>query len=281
MVEEMPCAGREEPNPMTRRLPGRGLAAAAGALGLLLTTQQACSGNGASVGMSCGPGTVAAKGECVSADGSVGGGLDSEAQLDVAITRDASADQGQDRLLQDGAVDERLLDDGAVPADAAAEPPDLSDMCPVPSPSVQCDPGCPNETASACAMAICNAQPTLELPQPAQLNTTLFEVRTPDRPGTDPRCVTQCPGDGYVYGLGLHMDWIGNIKLSVGPPWVIVRNDTTKMLCDANAKVFQGCAVFESPPTQPVFIMTQDPNAPARNVMIYQSNNTNVIPTCP
>ena len=107
-----------------------------------------------------------------------------------------------------------------------------------------------------------------------------FVVRTPERPGTDPACTAACPSDGYVYGLrfdiGLSATWL---LVEVGPPWEIVWGSSTPFCTDSTSLVSTtGCAAVAKAGSPTVYVMTKDPNAPARNITFIAAFTQ---PSCP
>jgi hypothetical protein len=119
-------------------------------------------------------------------------------------------------------------------------------------------------TVSQCGPLARGSQVPLPLPN---LYPSGFEIRTPEAPGVDPNCDPLCPGKGYVYGVGFLVSnqnpFPNGTIVKVSPPWVIVYGSSnTSFSCDYTVT---NCAEFLTGNTGPVYIMTKDPNAPARN----------------
>jgi len=236
-----------------------------------------CSSSSSSSGVTCGAGTTQVGGQCIAAqDGST---------MDSAVATDAS----DGSTTQDSAAG-----DGASTTDAAGDAPaetgePASDPCPDPNSQVlllafDCDKTCCATPGSCsanlndagvdpvCPMATCGISPFQIMFDPGQA----FVIRTPDAPGTDPSCVSACPADGYVYGLGLDSTAGGNywLQVAVGSPWEIITNSGAPYCTDSTSKVSTNCVSFATAQVvSPTFyVMTKDPNAPARNIIITSSS---------
>jgi hypothetical protein len=216
----------------------------------------ACSGASTpSIESQCGK----ADAPCGSDDASVDAetrGL-SDATLDARET-DASSDARPtaDAQLSDAS------EAGVTDAPVDAEPP--SDPCPNPSTTkvlYDCDTKC--FPGANCSLATCGPTVTVNL-LPFSVP---YIVRTPEAPGVDPHCATQCPGSGYVYGLGFNVDGTNpnSLIVRVGEPWEIIEYSRTPFCNDSHGYVKTGCAILPDPIGM-IFIMTKDPNAPARDI---------------
>ena len=150
-------------------------------------------------------------------------------------------------------------------------------------------PSCLEDAAStvvgsgSCAGATCAGGPLKITVAAADGVPTI--VRTPDRPGVDPACAAACPMGGYVYGLGL--EYPGSempIMVTVGPPWELFIGFNNTLYCpffDAgkggSTPVKTSCLSETFVNDEIIFVMTKDPNAPARDISITFGQST----TCP
>jgi hypothetical protein len=267
MVKEMPCAGREEPNPMTRQILCATHLVAAGSSIALLALGDACSGSSSGLGasdavaidssvISCGPGTVLVHGQCVVADAS----RQSESAADAS---------GQDVPIADGGAGE------GSPSDA---PSYSSDPCPgasLPPLMLDCTGACVPDGSSlgpnsySCEYA-CDPASSASFVPPAT-------VRPPSEPW--PGCSQLCPpGVGRVTAALFLRGYVDNTTrvVRVSPPWKITdyasytgptgQYESCPTLPDANLTA-STCVVVQ--PHDVLFsIWTDDPNPPARNVTI-------------
>lgn len=243
----------------------------------------ACSGTPETV--TCGPGTTLVGSQCAaSQDASVS---DSSPALDGttpdAFTSDAYAP------AQDGSLDSSLLSDG----DAGEPPPD---PCPIFGPitidggqhfqqvNYDCDPACATtpwdgsqSDQAACASATCSGGETLMACSTFCSGNTadLTAIRTPNAPGIDSACAKNCPANPWAYGISATYYGIGvGYTVKVSPPWYLVSGTTTPFCPDATSPP-TNCLWFDGTTNPIVYIVTTDPNAPARNVI---SENG---PSCP
>jgi hypothetical protein len=232
-----------------------------------------CSSSSSSPGVTCGAGTTEVNGQCVAAQ-------------DAGTTDSAGANDSSDAST----AHDSAGGDGPAPTDAArdasgidaGEPP--SDQCPDPNSStmpvcLDCDktccatdPGCSSAANDAgvdpaCAMATCGSGSIS-----AEMFAQACVVRTPNAPGTDPSCASLCPADGYVYGLGFSTSQSSNwLMVTVGSPWEVVAGSQTPYCTDSTSKVTTNCASFATAVTSAFYVMTKDPNAPARNITVTPS----------
>jgi hypothetical protein len=146
--------------------------------------------------------------------------------------------------------------------DTAAPPPD-----PCPAPSIydtNCDRNCPHLTAS-CPAALCGTQARSLIV--TEQTVFPFIVRTPQAPGSDPNCATQCDAGGFSYGLGYTVYRPSGgpaFTARVGAPWVIVKSQVP--FCTDSYSQVGNCESFPTSYGSYILVMTADPNAPARNV---------------
>jgi hypothetical protein len=107
-------------------------------------------------------------------------------------------------------------------------------------------------------------------------NYPIQTVRTPDAPGVDQHCATDCPDGGFVYGLGFKVPGpqgypMGAVTVTVGSPWQIIAGGDP--YCDYSdafgpGRVWTGCASFDVVGGSSFDVMTTDPSAVARNIKI-------------
>jgi hypothetical protein len=107
-----------------------------------------------------------------------------------------------------------------------------------------------------------------------------FVIRTPNAPGVDPACASRCPSGGYVFGVGLDFANGGPwITIGVGAPWEIVSGSRSPFCADSTSQVTTtGCLSFATATNPNVYIMTKDPNAPARNITVLHTSTMQVCP---
>lgn len=175
-------------------------------------------------------------------------------------------------------------EDGSSPSDAGAsndansDPDAMPDPCPSPLMSYMvCDSACPgpSNSSSQCAQAMCGASVPISTPPPADFATF---VRTPNAPGVDPNCAQECPSGGWVYGLGFQVNPIPDAyTVKVGPPWEIFVASTMAPFCPMPNFAPVSCMTIPSYSSGAIFVMTKDPNAPARNIEFDFANRL----TCP
>jgi hypothetical protein len=235
--------------------------------------------------VNCGAGTTLSGSDCVAADGGLEdatSGFDAHA-ADGATTADATT---ADVTLQDGSADARPPEDAsnADGSGEAGEPP--PDPCPEQTPPpvdvgyIDCDSTCCAANADCdgnvpeatyCTDSTCSTGPFMVRDQ----GVDSFIVRTPDHPGSNATCATRCPGSGFAYGVGVTLDptHVTPVQVTVGPPWEIVGYSTTPYCPDSNSTVATtGCLFLNALAGGSIYIMTKDPNAPARNVTFTLAN---------
>jgi len=200
----------------------------------------------------------------------IGGGTDATVPTDSPVMSD-------DGGVESSVSMRRLAFDASDAAEA--EPP--SDPCPpVLSEWLDCDKKCnpPPSFLAACQTITCG--PTLNVTLGWNQNVPTdppYVVRTPEAPGVDPNCATQCPGQGFVYGMGFKVDpsSSGSFVMKVdprgswftAPPLPFARGPTT---------LPGQCIWIANTDTRPVYVLTTDPNAPARNIHLELSNDPHV-----
>ena len=157
---------------------------------------------------------------------------------------------------------------GDASADGAGGTQWKDDPCPTKKPIIDCSTGCGGPSAS-CAQAMCTNTFYSADPKPA----FPYVIRTPSKPGTDPACVKQCGNGSTVYGIGLSWNlpvggYVG-MKVTVPKPWFA----KIDYLNDPNHYCLTGkesqCAVYGAV-SQNVYVLTNDPNAPAVNALVEE-----------
>jgi hypothetical protein len=222
-------------------------------------------------GATCGPGTTIEGNECLAmpADSGVADATNDSAPTAEASAGDTSAN-GAD-ASRDGAT----TVDGAEDSAKETGPDGQADPCPqVPVAIVydcagDCGPGILND--SDCQSATCAGGKTLSA-YPYNLDSTAEVIRTPSTPGTDPVCAANCPSVGWAYAFGVTVNPQSpaqNYKISVAAPWQLLVESTTNCL-DASFYQPISCLNFYSSASQTFYVLTKDPNAPARNLTIQQ-----------
>lgn len=219
----------------------------------------ACSSSSGSARQNCGPGTINDNGTCVVADtGSIPNPFDSGGD---ATPNESAADTALADVL-DGADKDSAVSD--VAPDTA---PSSGDPCPSKAIDVNCSSTC-GGTMSTCASAKCG---TTAAPQIDSYSKLPFIFRTPDKPGVDPACATDCkPATTVAYGLlfTVQLPYIKNgYRVIVSSPWRIRHPGGVSPFCADLAPTI-GCAYGDS--YGEYLIETTDPNAPARNVTIEE-----------
>jgi hypothetical protein len=249
----------------TRRVRGSRTLGVIAVLGLGGSTAAlACSGaTGADIGQqaNCGHGTVVSGNQCVGVDAAASPEGSSEAGL--------ADSQG---LQETGVAD-------------ALDAPDVvtwtADPCPAGPLAVDCSSSCgPAQYACNDNTFTCNLSRTsMNDPRITKLSIPT-EMRTPDRPGIDPKCVDSCSNKTSVlhpaYAMAFNIqtaDVSVIFEVRVGAPWWIEALDTfnAPIFCPpipATVPRGQGCASYRG--GRPLLVWTDDPNAPARNITVRQ-----------
>jgi hypothetical protein len=230
-----------------------------------------CSGSSANIGgdTNCGAGTGNA---CIVADAA--SDTTSQTSSDAAGPTDATTSDQQ-------AGDSGPLADAS--HDADAEPP--PDACPVENSSLylelDCDPACQKHGSEPqCSQVTCGPSVNMTLSLPVQASV----IRTPQAPGMDPNCATQCGPGTLTYGMGFSVPYKSSAPQGwvarVSPPWQIVTNPTTPFCHDGPYVVgpAQCVRVGANGVNETMFLVTSDPSAPARNVTLTMFNGSNGCP---
>jgi hypothetical protein len=236
------------------------------------TAVLACSGaTGADIGQqaNCGHGTVVSGNQCVGADAAASPEGSSEAGL--------ADSQG---LPETGVAD-------------ALDAPDVvtwtADPCPAEPLAVDCSSSCGSAQYDCNQNTVsCNPfRTSMSDPQIIKL-TIPITLRTPDKPGKDPKCVQSCSHMTNVlqpvYALAFDVETNSAMDLfevRVGPPWWI------EQVYTFNAPIFcppvtpdvprgQGCEGYKGG-GRTILVWTDDPNAPARDVTIRQVQGVQLV----
>jgi hypothetical protein len=216
---------------------------------ILLASLLGCSSESAAV---CGAGTAPVDGVCVRVEPDAAGGADT-----------AVADSSSDALV---------VDDSAVPpADAAADAVTdtfaLGDPCPKPAAQVNCAVMCGGPTTN-CGAVKCGALPGDVIHVKYAELTSPFVMRTPEKPGTDTACPTDCtaPVAKLVYAMRVVLDSSpAAYRITVSPPWRLYASGPSgARYCPS--KDYGQCLI--APGFYDALIGTTDPNAVPRNVVI-------------
>ncbi len=257
----------------------------------LAATTAACGTSTSGNPTQCGPGTSQQGSLCVPSDAAAEvATTDSghDGTVDSAPTDSSAADTKD--ASTDGIADSTTgLLDGSREAEAGGP-----DPCPVNMPGMtnglvllDCDPVCcaqdqicrgydAGQVLPTCGMATCGSGPV----SLNDNNGWSFVIRTPGQPGSDPACATACAADGFVYGFGFTLDPSipTPFDITVGAPWEIVLHSQAPYCTDSNSTLgTNGCAFSGALYPQTVYVMTKDPNAPARNITFTVVNQ----PMCP
>jgi hypothetical protein len=173
--------------------------------------------------------------------------------------------------------------DGGVVSDSASPNDGPSEAEPPPNPCyapnlyfLSCDPACldPTGSTTTCDQSKCGPTVTVDLPDSSALP---FFVRTPNAPGVDPTCAAECPSESWVYGLGFQLTQIPYAwTVKVDPPWMIFVAQVGPY-CANMAFTPRNCITLQPGTSGTLFVMTTDPNAPARNILFDSANQA----SCP
>ncbi len=234
------------------------LAALAFALGCSASTSP-------SSGVQCGPGTVLEGTLCVAHDSGTTKG-DSSVPIDGSPTPDTSTP------VSDSAKPDSVVVD--------TSPSGGGDPCPSKVIDVNCSTTCGGDK-SKCSLVTCGSttsDPALQITNYSQLP---FILRTPDKPGVDPKCA-KCDGAlPGLYAMAVSISFpyaLRPIRVTVGAPWMIGGFNRYYPHCAFDGK--SGCFALKSYRSDLV-IFTTDPNAPSRNVVIDMEPASDAsVPAC-
>lgn len=237
--------------PVRVALVGRG----GGAAGLALALSAACGSQEGDPGPTCGPGTVEKDHVCTPAvggasTGGVGGSAGSTTGGSGGV-----AGEGGDASLTDGPVAE---------ADAQVQ----DDPCPTTPVLLNCASDCGGPSPACSSPGVtCSKSPTSVSAK--EHKAFPWVVRTPSHPGTDPNCAGLCssgppPAFGVSVDIGVPPDWVYDLRVTVSPPWRVFLSPFPEFCLTGSAS---GCVVGQGASVS-VHLVTDDPNAPARNALI-------------
>jgi hypothetical protein len=181
---------------------------------------------------------------------------------------DGTISTGEDASDHDGTTGP----DGT-PRDAG--PDTASDPCPsgppASYPDMDCDQTCSDAGTSFCATVKCGPTVSAIVGFDNGFRVAFpYRIRTPEGPGIDPNCAAQCPAGGYVYGIGVKTNTAytgSSFIVKVGAPWEIIQGSQVPYCSDTNSLPPRQCAWFANLSPTPIYIMTKDPNAPARDIL--------------
>ena len=218
------------------------------------------------VNSNCGPGTVLRDGVCVPDATDTGSDTtmapDTTSNLDSG--RDAAADVVVDTMTETAAeVASDAVDDGDSGIDAAG----LDDPCPA-----ALDYNC----SSSCGPKSCYSGGCAYFPWPkiATSVKSKLVVRTPSKP-PDRSCT-----DGickHRFMMAIDYEW-SSIRIRVGPGWKVGAASGAASVCVIPSSVKEGC--FFTSSYHPVVVFTDDPEAPARNI-VMDIPDPDAGPPCP
>jgi hypothetical protein len=210
----------------------------------------------------------------------------SNSEGDASVPADAGTPMHPPPLTTDATVDSP---DDAYPGVADSAPlfeagPDApNDTC---VPVLDIEASCSHDCRYAgldCNRMKCGSTALLALPSAEVMP---YLIRTPEHPGIDGACAAACGAGNIAAGIGFTVSpsmrdasFEVTIAVRVSPPWMIVGPKSLRPFCmDPGTTIRDACALFH-PSQGPLFIVTKDPNAPARNVQF------DVVPpgtsTCP
>lgn len=144
------------------------------------------------------------------------------------------------------------------------------DPCPSTTPLIDCSNSCGGPSAT-CAQATCTEYYILDTKYPAYP----YVIRTPSKPGVDPKCAAACPGSGVVFGIGLaqaiSIKPNKGLKVTAPNPWKVVLNPPgfpDDRFCTLNL-ASSGCVVIADNAAT-VLVLADTPDAPAVNVILEE-----------
>ncbi len=225
-----------------------------GTIAFAVLLVSACGGDEAESGPTCGAGTLEKNKVCVPATGGTSGGDASDE--DTAMPGGAGGTAGE---AADGAPADSADGDDAQP---------LDDPCPTTPVLLNCASDC-SGPSSACSTAGVTCGKNATSVSAKEHKSFPWVVRTPSHPGTDPNCQGLCSsGPAPVYGLsvdiGVPPDFVYDLRVTVGAPWRVFLSDLPEF-CLAGSTA--GCVIGQGTSVS-VHLVTDDPNAPARNALI-------------
>lgn len=121
-------------------------------------------------------------------------------------------------------------------------------------------------TQCECAPAECSVgYSAYVVPQAAKFPMV---IRMPDHPGTFSTCPCK---EGTVYALGLQMYAAGKLHATIKPPYRVYMT-TDKIVEPCAHGIGAQCAALDKGSVY-IYVTTDDPNAPARNLIIQETSS--------
>ena len=244
-------------------------------IGLAITASTAalcgCSGNSGALQTTCGPGTSLIGAQCVpNTDSGTANGTDAsggaENPADGAGGPGADGTTGGDAGAPPGAGDA-----AASSSDASIDgPAGDADPCFVDLNFSTCDKSCAQVPPVSCPQSTCGKMVTAQA-APGVPNY----LRTPPAPGVDPACAAACPSGGFVWGVGVQV-LTGDFIVKTPPHWQVIANSQTPFCPDSHSTT-SSCAYFPHNAMGILYLVTDDPNSPARNIEFRAASSN----TCP
>ncbi len=263
-----------------------------------------CSSDKAAPSVTCGAGTTLAGQECLPSGatdaGTTGGealhcgpgtvllGQICEVDRDAAESVDAGGDTSANAPLDGGdagfdavAADSRGTGPDASDFDASGSSQDggsvPDDPCPTGINISQILRNCSTTCAaqSSCSDIACQSASEVDLPS---VDGPEY-VRTPSQPGMNVNCSVCSTSTAYSFTIRADTYQVASyhLRVTVSPPWSLATGySATNPLCYDSATATQ-CAIIAQGsstaggPYPWVYVVTNDPNAPARNIVIEQS----------
>lgn len=220
-----------------------------------LLLSSACRSEDGDSGPSCGPGTFDRDRVCVPATGGTNTGGAGGAEASVT---------GGTAGLAGGEGDASPPDAPAQDGDAQ----DQDDLCPTTPVLLNCASDCGGPSPACSDPGVtCSKYPTTVSAK--EHKAFPWVVRTPSHPGTDPDCAGLCssgpaPAFGVSVDIGVPPDWVYDLRVTVAPPWRVFLSPFAEFCMTGSAS---GCVVGQGAAVS-VHLVTDDPNAPARNALI-------------
>lgn len=240
-------------------------------LGAVFVVLVGCSSETTVVVPNCGPGTVAKDGVCVPAEGDGGadGGADSSLDTTPPPTDSGVDFGGTETLVDSGPSDS--------PADTAG-----GDPCPAKM-TLNCSSTCGAPTPTECASATCSSPSRKYYLD--KIESLPFVMRLPNAPGVDPECKKACTFGTTTYGKTVWGFYITlylptgapPIRARVAAPWKIGLGPSGPFCTSETAKTCQVTTTGQ----EWWAVLTEDPSAPARNLIIEKVPDSELSTPCP
>jgi hypothetical protein len=174
-------------------------------------------------------------------------------------------DAGPDAIAEAG----RSRDATGLPDSAEAGPKWESDPCPEKL-AVNCSTSCGGPFE--CDKVRCQELPSHNTPTYYLYDEREFPVtiRTPERPPQDSECGAICGPAAPRFAIGLAVDGVvfWHYRVRVAAPWRIVQAERPKSYCPKEGGIDYGSCRAVHKENTLTLIVTDDPDAPARNIVI-------------